>query len=240
MYWIYLALFLLAVLTPEAVTNDRFPVSEEHAESMIVFLFGAIGFLIYFAKEKALSRTKIDRARLQREKRDMTKDLSESYSYIGEVNRKMDVAREFIRMLPKMLGGLETKSRKDLYREFLSSAILFTKSDSFSLRIVDCDRHRIEKEICDGKETSCIRFSADELLSSRKTIREDRGFIVVRSPDSVGSFRAFLVFRKTSNEPEDTRMLEALASEGLALFFLERTFRPADRRRRSRGKNIPV
>ena len=223
MYWIYLALFVLAVLTPEVVTDEVLTIPEEEAEALLVLLFGSTGFFIYFAKEKALIRHIREKLRLQQEKHDITRDLSDSYSYIGEANRKMDLLKGLVASLPATLDRFRSGEKKDAYEGLSKAILLFSKTEAFSLRIVDRERGRVEKEIREGKGDPCFSLDVSVLLGSDRVFREEGGCIIVRSPSSVGTYVAYLSFGKSANHIEDSGMFEALASEGLALFFLEKS-----------------
>ncbi len=223
MYWIYLALFVLAVLTPEVVTREVFTVPEEEAEALLVLLFGSTGFFIYFAKEKALIRHIREKLRLQQEKHDITRDLSDSYSYIGEANRKMDFLKGLVTSLPTTLDRLRNGEKKNAYEGLSKAILLFAKTEAFSLRIVDRERKRVEKEIREGKGDPCFSIDVSVLLGSDRVFREEDGCVIVRSPSSVGPYVAYLSFGKSANHIEDSGIFEAFAAEGLAIFFLEKS-----------------
>jgi hypothetical protein len=224
MYWIYLALFILAVLTPEVVTNEVFTIPEEEAEALLVLLFGSTGFFIYFAKEKALIRHIREKLRLQQEKHDITRDLSDSYSYIGEANRKMDLLKGLVVSLPGALDRFRKGEKKNAYDGLSKAILLFSKSESFSLRIIDQERKKVEKDIREGDESdACFSFDTGFLLDSDRLFREENGCVIIRSSSSIGPYVAFLIFGKSTNHIEDNGMFEAFAAEGLALFFLEKS-----------------
>lgn len=223
MYWIYLALFVSAVLTPEVVTGRILTIPEEGAEAALVFLFGSTGFFIYFAKEKALIRHLRERLRLQQEKHDITKDLSDSYSYIGEANRKMDLLKGLVTAFPEALDRFRSGEKKNAYEALSKAILLFAKTDAFSLRIVDRDRKKVEKEIREGGGDACFSLDPSVLLGSDRLFREEDGCVIARSPSAIGPYVAYLTFGKSANHIEDGGMFEAFAAEGLALFFLEKS-----------------
>lgn len=224
MYWIYLTLFILAVLTPEVVTGELLTIPEEDAEALLVLLFGSTGFFLYFAKEKALIRHIREKLRLQQEKHDITRDLSDSYSYIGEANRKMDLLKGLVVSLPGALDRFRKGEKKNAYDGLSKAILLFSKSESFSLRIVDQERKKVEKDIREGNESdTCFSFNAEFLLDSDRLFREENGCVITRSSSSIGPYVAFLIFGKSTNHIEDSGMFEAFAAEGLALFFLEKS-----------------
>ena len=96
MYWIYLAIFILIILTPKIIQDGIFFLHEEDIESLIIFFFGLFAFTLYLAKEKALLKVFQEKLHLQKKANTITKDLSDSYSYIGGMNRKFDIVKDLI------------------------------------------------------------------------------------------------------------------------------------------------
>jgi len=222
MYWVFFILFVFASLTPETVRGSLFGLPEEAAETVIVFLLGATGFLIFFLKEKAMLRQIREKILIQREKSDITKDLSESYSYIVETNRKIDLLKGLIVSLPEAAERFRLGETRKAYRTFERSVLMSCKSAAFLIRIIDTERGTVEKEIRNGKVSSCTAIPIEKLVSSEKKVFEEGGCVVVRSPGTIGKYVSFLLFPKTVNRIEDPGMLGALATQGLVLFFLER------------------
>ncbi len=222
MYWIFFILFLLAALTPESVRGGLFGLGEEETETVLVFLLGMIGFMLFFLKEKSLLRQVREKIAIQREKTDITKDLSASYSYIGETNRRLDLLTGLILSLPEEASRFRLGETKKAYRAFEKSVLMTCKSAAFLLRIVDTERGTVAKEIRNGKVSPCVAIPVGTLAASEKKISEENGCVVVRSPGAIGRYSSFLIFPKSMNRLEDSGTLEALATQGLILFFLER------------------
>lgn len=223
MYRIFFILFLLAALTPGAVDRGVFGISEEGVETLSVFCLGGIGFLLFFLKEKAMLRHLREKLLLQREKSDITKDLSESYSYIGEANRKLELVRGFILSIPEADRLFRRGGKERIYRHFLKTVLLSCRTSSFSLRIVDVRRGIIEKEIRSGKHRAFPSFDAQRLLGLDRSVHEVDGCMIIRSPKQMGPYAAFLLFPKVMNGGEDETMLSTIATEGLILYSLERS-----------------
>lgn len=222
MYWIFFVLFIFASVTPEIIRGSVFGFQEEVAETIIVFLLGATGFLVFFLKEKSMLRHVREKILLQREKSDITKDLSESYSYIGETNRKLDLMRNFISSIPDADVSFRKGKPDTVYRSFSKTVHPFCRTDSFVLRIVDAEQKSLEKEIKTGKCRACVLFDVNRLLTLEKSVSEADGCVIVRSPKRFGPYVSFLLFPKEVNGIEDEHMLETIATEGLVLFSLER------------------
>jgi hypothetical protein len=222
MYWIFFILFILASVTPASIQGSLFGFTEEAAESIIIFLLGATGFLIFVLKEKSLLRQIREKLLLQRQKSDITKDLSDSYSYIGESNRKLDLVQSFIFSIPDAIVSFHKGTTDRVYKAFAKTVQPFCKSESFTIRIVDMETKTVVKDIRSGKNRTGIAFDVDRLIELKKNVSEEEGYIVVKSPKHIGRFVAFLLFSKVVNDIEDERMLETIATEGLILYSLEK------------------
>lgn len=221
MYWIYLSIFVLAVLTPEIIQEGRFLLGEEDLESLLVLFFGTFGIAVYFIKEKALLRLFKERLRLQKQANVITKDLSDSYSYIGEMNRRIDIVRDLVFRLPEEIAAAlaDKQMRKQgAYRSVLEAARLLSKSDSVALRFIDTASGKIVLQMNDGDDSSEACFSDSQAIDPKKTFHEEEGCVMIRSPRSVSGIAAFIIFPKSANRIEDTDMLRMVASEALSIY----------------------
>ena len=222
MYWIYLAIFILVILTPKVVENGTFFLSEEDVESLLIFGLGVFGFILYLAKEKALLRVFREKLHLQKQTSIITRDLSDSYSYIGEMNRKFDIVKEFIFNMPKHTREAILKGDSTFYTPILEAARLLAKTDQVSLRFVNLPAKKIvqihENEI--DAETFAS-FDAVCLLSQTKNYWEENNCVIIRAPRSAPDTSAFIIFPKLMNRMEDTEIFKILASEALFLYCIE-------------------
>lgn len=223
MYWIYLTFFVLIILTPKVIQGGALFFREEDLESLVIFCFGMLGCALYLAKEKALLRTFQEKLHLQKQKNIITKDLSDSYSYIGGLNRKFDVVKELIFRLPKDTAETLRKKQPESFQSILEAAKVFAKSERVSLRFVDTKTKSIEKILESSRGKAFDGFDAETLLSSKKTFWEEQNFAIARSPLQARGIAAYIIFYKTSNHIEDADVFKILASQALLLFSLERS-----------------
>ena len=218
MYWIYLAIFVLIILTPQVIWGGFFLLREEDVEALIIFCFGLLGFLLYLAKEKALLRVFKEKLHLQKKTNIITKDLSDSYSYIGEMNRKFDIVKELIFHLPQHTADTVAKKQRDVYKSIIQAAHLLSKTESVSIRFVDMATKEIKKVAEAGSREMFAPFDGQTLLASKKTFWEERGCIVARSPYQTENMVAYIIFPKATNHVEDRDMFMILASQALLLY----------------------
>jgi len=223
MYWIYLLIFILAVLTPKFVASHVLWLREDDLESLLILCFGAFGFMIYLAKEKTLLRVFREKLHLQKQANIITRDLSDSYSYIGEMNRKLDIVKDLIFSLPKMTMDSLGKKEEALYRPLLETASLLAKTEQVTL----CFANKKTKEwkgVYQNDRTFLVheRFSPEILLQQEKFFWEEGEAMIVRTPRPAGDIVAFLLFSKTRNHFEDGEVFQILVSQALLLYCAER------------------
>lgn len=225
MYWIYLALFVLAILTPHLIMEEKLFLREEDIEALLIFCFGAFGFMLYLAKEKTFLRVFREKLHLQKQTNMITRDLSDSYSYIGEMNRKFDIVRDLIFDLPKTTAVALEKKESSIYASLLQTASLLAKNDQVVLCFIDTKKGVIEaafeKQTNHAKQSFVSHLDPKILLAEEKFFWEEQDYVVVRSPRQVKGVAAFLVFAKTQNHIEDGDVFKILVSQALLVRALE-------------------
>ncbi len=221
MYWIYLTLFIFAVLTPKVIREGVLFFREEDIEALVIFCFGLFGFVLYLIKEKALIKVFREKLHLQKRANIITKDLSDSYSYIGGINRKFDIVKNFIFHLPQDTTDALVKKKTETFRSIIESAKLLARTDMVSLRFVNARKKEIAKVLENDSHKEFVIFDARKLLSSKKTFWEENGYVVARSPLQAKGLVAYIIFAKTSNYVEDVDIFQILASQALLLFCLD-------------------
>ncbi|OGI14915.1 MAG: hypothetical protein A3E38_00060 [Candidatus Moranbacteria bacterium RIFCSPHIGHO2_12_FULL_54_9] len=222
MYWIYLAIFILIILTPKIIQDGILFLREEDVESLIIFGFGILAFILYLAKEKALLRVFKEKLRLQKRTNIITRDLSDSYSYIGEMNRKFDIVKDLVFHLPQGTADMLAKKEPETYQLIIEAAKLLAKTDSVSLRFVNLRTKKIEHTVENSSAKTFDVFDAPTLSASEKTFWEDHECIVVSSPERAKHMMAYLIFPKTTNRVDDAEIFKMLASQALLLFCIDR------------------
>ena len=221
MYWIYLLFLVLAVLTPVLITREHLVLPEEELEGLIILLLGMAGFFVYFAKEKALFRLLRERLSLQKTTHNIQRDLSESYSYIGAMNRKQEIVKE-------MLFDLSVRTANDSrycdlwYRKILQTALELARVDAGSLRFVDVRKRILIDHYEEGVygNEHYIDLIPDVILGQKKLFFESEGCYVVRSPRLSDGVVAFLVIPKQVNHFDDVEIFKMLAASALTFYTL--------------------
>lgn len=221
MYWIYLTLFIFIVLTPEIIQDSVLFFREEDVESLIIFCFGLFGFVLYLAKEKELIRVFKEKLHLQKRTNLITRDLSDSYSYIGGMNRKFDIVKELIFHLPKDTAEVLAKREAETYQPIIQAVKLFAKTGAVSLRFVNMRTEEVEKTVENDLEGVFSSFDVKTLKAPKKTFWEEHGCMIVRSPRQAKDMAAYIIFPKVTNRVDDMEIFKILASQALLLFCVD-------------------
>lgn len=222
MYWIYIIIFILAVLTPEIVTRDIGTIGQERVEGLIIFGLGVISFLVLSLKERQLSKSRNEKTKIQKEANKIFKDLKDSYSYIGEINRKLDILKNIALGLPE--NSLLTPSKeKEIYDSIIEAIRTLAKTSDFSIRFINTASNNVEKEI-KGKRNFYASIKNNMLTNNENTCATevDRHMLIC-SPRSIDNISAWIIIAKKKNQiSENIEILKALASQSLFLFAFSR------------------
>lgn len=220
----YLVLFVLVVFAPEYIRHTYFFLGEEDAESVLIFLLSLTAFLLYLAKERALGKMLREKRRVSHEKTVISQDLEDSYSYIGELNRKFEILKRSVGALPGTLAAFGRSAQdEDLYRPILDAVKILSKANTVALYFVHTTDRRIDRVCFDGQKNGFSTITSETLLcekTRRFWLYGDHYFVA--SPKIADSFRCFIVFPKKANDIDDHEIFKILASEALFLFCLVR------------------
>ena len=207
------------VLTPGIIKNPIFLLNEENVEEAVIFLLGIIGFLIFNYKEKQLSLNLKEKLKIQREVNKASKDLTRSYSYIGEINRKLEIVNNISLKLAEV-PEINTIRRKRIYKLILEAIKALTKTDRFAISFVNLGSRKIIKEI--DKNNKRLPSEVEDLIlnfDKRKKIVSTSSYALIKSNKSLNSISAFVSIRiKNRQMPKDLELLQTLATQALLLF----------------------
>lgn len=226
MYWAYLILFVFMIVTPEFVRDGLLFFSEEDFESILIFCFGMVGLLLYLGKESAFLRAVREKLSLQQETNQIRRDLSQSYSYIGEMNRRIDIVKNMIVSLPHSKAPVPERQGRELYDPIIDATKLLAQSDCVALYFVAVEDGTVLEryEVGDGEHREILcALDGRHLLETKKYLWEEGKLSFVRSPEAVGGIAAFIVFHKMKNRLEETGIFQILAAEALFVFSVNST-----------------
>lgn len=224
MYWIYLIIFVLAVLVPDVVPRDSmvFFLDEEQLEELLIFILGLTGFLIFRWKEKQSNSRLAEKIKIQKEAHQISKSLTDTYSYIGETNRKLDILKNISINLAEV-NDIGPEGEKKFFDTLVESIYILGKSKKFVIRFIDTETGKTEKSVKSGKKVF-IKAGNEEIirsLSEKKSFTETRYHFIAISPKKIGKMISAIIISKNNQQQklEDPDMLKALASYSLFLYL---------------------
>ncbi len=221
MYWAYLILFLCMIVTPEFIGEGVLFFSEDDFESLLIFCFGMLGLLLYLGKESAFLRAVREKLSLQQEANQIRKDLSQSYSYIGEMNRRIDIVKNMVVSLPQSKATIFEKTGKELYDPIIDATGLLAQSDCVGLYFVSTESGELIEQyvVGDGEHIERLQsLDGQSLLETKKYLWEEGRLLFVRSPEDASGVTAFIIFHKMKNRLEETGIFQILAAQALFVF----------------------
>lgn len=225
MYWLYLVLFIFAVFTPDIIQRDFPFIPEEKAEELIIFILGALAFLIFLQKEKQLFVKTKEKTKIQREASLTSRDLADTYSYIGEINRKVDILKDIALGITEG-PGLTAEKELAIYRSIIHAVQMFSKSDHVSLKFINLKTNEIMKETKSNKRARRDVMNK-KMSQENKTFTESENVFFIRAPKPINDITACITIEKRNKNQkiEDPELIKALASQALFLFTFSRKSR---------------
>ena len=221
MYWVYLIIFTFIVYVPTAVNRGWGILNTTQMQEFTILILGSIGFIIFLIMEKRMNKNMEEKSRFQKQVSRMTKDLTQSYSYIGEINRKLDILEHIAIGYPESSNST-TEKQTEIYDSIMGAIQLFGKSDEFALRFIQKPNYEVINEIKSFSDL-VLNFSMKS-YKENKSYSETDEYIIVTSPKMIDSIFSCIVIKKNNaaKQIEDPEMMKTLAAQALFLFVFIR------------------
>jgi hypothetical protein len=228
MYWIYLVIFILAVLVPDIVPHDAkiFFLQEEKFEELLIFILGLSGFMIFRFKERQSNINLKEKIKFQKEANQVSRSLNDTYSYIGETNRKLDIMKNISDSLLE-ISELRPGKEKKFFDVLMESIYILGKSKKFVIRFIDTKTGGTEMEIKSRKRIF-FKVSNEEIIEKlekeNKSFSESNYHFIIASPKKIGEVISVIIISKNNQQQklEDSDILKALASQSLFLYYFSK------------------
>ncbi len=222
MYWIFAILFSIAIMIPDIIRGPVYFLAEERAEEVAIFILGSIAFLTFVQNERRIALQKKEKEKTQKKMDQAFKDLVDSYSYIGEVNRRMDILMDVALGLADH-SILDKKKEKETYESIINAAIFLLKANSATIRFIDLEKNKTEKEVR-SPEYSKADISDKDMANMGENInvKKLKDVLIISSPQKIKGVKSFLVIdgydKNEEDRPKNMEILKLFASQALFLY----------------------
>lgn len=223
LYWIFFILLIVGTLVPDIVKNGYFFLSEERLEELLIFTVGSLSFLTFIFKEHQLEIEKKEKEMKSRRLDQTGKDLVESYGYIGEVNRKMDI---ILNVALGFSGGANVTKRevKEVFDSIVKAASFIMKADLASLRFINLESSKVEQNIVINGRNISIKNESLMGMKDNINVKKEDGIFVVSSPNKIHKIKGYLLLKKYDEKEElnakNIEILKVLIAQSLFLYSL--------------------
>jgi hypothetical protein len=219
MYWIYFIIFTLIVFIPSFISKGILGLSIIQTQEYAILFMGILGFALFTILERRLKKDEKEKNKMIGQISRTNKDLTHSYSYIGEMNRKLDILMNITLGFPES-SNITAKKQRKLYESIMEAIQLFGRADEFIIRFTNLVTGEILKEI---KSSSNINFNfAQKNCDSKLSIFENEHFIAIPSPKTMDDIYACIILKKKNSQQNnnDFETMRVLAMQSLSLFML--------------------
>lgn len=208
-------------MVPDLVRGDILFFPEIRAEEILIFLMGALAFLIFIKNERQIIFQKKEKEKDEKKIEQAVKDLVESYSYIGEVNRKMDILMGIALGLSDQ-KALSKKDEKETYMSIVNAAGLLLKADLVSLRFVNIKTWQSSKEFRSEGKGKLVKNTELAKMKESVGVQKIKECLIISSSKEIKEVKSFLVIcgydPEEESSPKNIEILKVFASQALFLY----------------------
>lgn len=213
----FLFLILTVIFTPLFVKRGTSFFSEETLEAVLLLVQVSISWNVFQLYERAVKNREKEIGRLEEEYREREKELLEAFAYVGKINVRMSLIKDFMKKLKAPESRTEVKENIE---EILRMALSISGKKWITLRLIGATGLQTISEywvkIPPDAKTSEIRIGNKELVKlggSKKFCHRD-GYCVVSSSGSKAlDLRTFLIFEENNIDREILDFLSAAANQ---------------------------
>lgn len=222
MYWFYLTIFIIAVMIPDIFREDAFGLQHEQIDQLAILIIGIAGFLFFIIKEHQLELQLKEKNNEQRRLQQTAKDLVESYSYIGEINRKMDMLMQIGIGLSERTN-LNIKKERDICQSITEAASFLLKARCATIVFYDVNAKEIIRNVCLDEKCENLNTDADFfVMEDNVEIKSIDDNFIICSHKIINGVRSYLIIKSfdknQSADNNNQEILKYLVSQTLFLY----------------------
>ena len=216
---VYIALILLLVILPFAITSKVLFIPESHAEAVTILVILGLAYLVHLYDIRQKEKEKIS---LEKKLNVSIEKLNESFRYIGLVNRRLPLLKN---LTTELLSKSSEKNRI-IFEELLAIAIAtIAKSDWGMFRFMKVSDQKTVKEFCyTSKNYILLKTKVGnkdllEMVNGRQNVKEMGDLLILNTSDNKADVQCFLIFPKGENDVKtESSILQAIVDQA-QLFY---------------------
>jgi len=224
MYWIFSVLFIIAVMIPDIIRGNIYFLQEERAEEVVLFILGSVAFLTFLQNERRLAIQKKEKENAQKQMHQTVKDLVDSYSYIGEVNRKMDILMEVALGLADR-SLLDRKKEREVYESIVNATNFLLKASTTTLRFINVETKKTEREFKMPEESS-VHIPNENLIDMPENVnvKKEKNCLIIASSQKINQIKGYFIISDYDDteekKPKNIEILKLFASQAIFLYAI--------------------
>ncbi|KKR48790.1 MAG: hypothetical protein UT86_C0003G0119 [Candidatus Magasanikbacteria bacterium GW2011_GWC2_40_17] len=221
---VYGILILLLVFKPHFSAHLSF-LPKPYEDSIVTVVILGILYLIYFLNKREIEKREIEKINLACKIIDLDAKLSDSFTYIGQVNLKLPLLKNLTTDL--LIKNKSTiKEKKEVFNNLLSTAVSsIAQVDWGMLRFIETDTGRTLKEYDFTVKDYILlktQISNKDLVEATKDwdkkLKKIKNINFVTSSDSNFNIRCYLIFPEVKIEENNLEILQVIVDQS-QLFY---------------------
>ncbi len=192
------------VSTPYIIYDGFWYFSEDDTEALVLLCSGVLSFVIYRLRDYQVFQIIRERMHLQRLFARAQKELSESYSYIGQANRRTDIIYE-------IFSDLSHVSSEDYNSAVKRAMALLPYTEVYSFRFICLSTNTSVDKVTGSNKFNNLPDSLFCQTTNTRTYRH-KDILFVYSESKEKNLRACLALSVSDKAENDVEFLKALTA----------------------------
>ncbi len=231
---VYLFFFALSVMSPSLIQHDYFGLGQTQLEELTIFIFGMMGIVTFSFYQRFMEHREQERRKAEDDFHKAQRELIESYTYIGSINRKIELLKKLADT--STVNVMESgRIPKEIFHALAANACATVGAEACLIRFVELSRLRTEREFTHAPNESSSRpEGAISLRVANKDLRalhergsghavlpsEDGGELLVVPSDGSRPLKGYLLLRVDAKKLSevDTSLLKVFVNQAEMLY----------------------
>ncbi|QQS61228.1 MAG: hypothetical protein IPN70_05075 [Candidatus Moraniibacteriota bacterium] len=202
--------------------KDIFPyANREELQIALLFILGAVGLTLYHIVDLRLKRYRDRQESCTWKMSDAHKDLASSYSYIGILNRKIEILKEVIKISSKKIDEDSSNAHNSLCQSILNAISIFGGCKDAILGFYDTKESKVlfETGTREGFHPKINRELCFYRTSNSST--KNGAYIIIRMKEEIEGVSAYCILRRHHINPQDADIIKTLLLKATSLYLTE-------------------